>query len=134
MRFLKLLMVLTGCAEENMTALMEADEASGAYDTGFDVGELPLLRADLQPTMATKGDLFLPQSFWLDQTGNWGNLDLQLRSSITIQGEIVGFAANPYGVQPMVPGQVGVPVEGRVVVGRLDEIVFSSTTTDDTGK
>ncbi len=127
-------LLLGGCAEY---ALNTSDELAAPAE-GDETAELDFsdvqLRLDVLPALTSTSTPLLAQSFWLEEQDDWLALTASLQPTVTISGEVLGFAANPYGIEPTVPGQSDVPVIGQVQLQQLDTIVESSIQTDEAGQ
>ncbi|MFT4977654.1 MAG: hypothetical protein ACI8S6_003561 [Myxococcota bacterium] len=128
-----LMSLLSGCADN---ALLQSDAESTNFE-GDTVGDAfrEALRLDVLPISApsANGEAVLPQSFWLEATEDWGSQRLELAPTVTLSGTITGFAANPYGATPTVPGSASQPVEAQIELYQPDTIAAAVVLTDEDG-
>lgn len=121
---------LSGCSAEN--ALMSKDtEASGASDTGDDdlTEVASVIRLDVYPS--SSGPDLEPQSELIGLDAETTDLQIVLRSPITVRGEISGYLANPPSSID-VPGET-IPVIAEVELTQEDDIAGAGTVSDAEG-
>ncbi|MFT5681736.1 MAG: hypothetical protein ACI8RZ_002648 [Myxococcota bacterium] len=124
--------LLVGCSDMAVSESLDMNAGDVSDSDGYtEVDFDGRLRIDVLPTVAINEELE-PQSFWLDEQPSWQDIDADLQPTVEITGSVIGFSANPYGVQ--VPGTSDVPVLGKVTVYQPDTIVSSTVQTDDNGE
>jgi len=97
---------LLGCADYVL------EESAYGSAPSMDASDYRRLRLDITPSNASED--ILPQSFWIDESFDWQNLDLSLQQSTTIVGNITGYTIYPY-IDVSIPGEQ-VPVEAQIQI------------------
>ena len=119
------LMFLLGCSQKETNG-SGVDGSLGGADVS-PVGDQ--LRIDVYPSET--GSLLMKQTWIADIADGLESVEIALAPSITVSGQVLGYAVNP--LHSEVPGEGRVPVPATVRVERAGTITGGSTRTDADG-
>jgi hypothetical protein len=121
-----ILPLTVGCASGRSTDAFN-DSAPGGADLDFESNQL---RIDVYP--GQDAPTLSPQSWIAGSDTDWTNIGIDIKSSVSVTGRVVGYEANPLHAE--VPGADRQPVDATISLIRVGTITGASAVTDEDGE